>query len=255
MLSFKKGKTIVAFLMIVLCIVIACGKNKDENGPSGRIFGTIQTFDDKLNTINEANGYQVVFEKASGGSAITVFADATGKYSVDDLPFGTYNLTFSKSGYGTYKMFGVIHQESPGLSTQIPNQSLGKLSTTTVTGLVVASNIIEGLPGVRFDYNVSPTPSTSSRAFVRYFLSTNSGVSPANYQAVSILQNYSNTSNISGFTKDSLTAMGFSAGQTVFARLYGDSFRSNDYLNPVTNKREFPNVNLTTVAAVSFVVP
>jgi hypothetical protein len=255
MVFTKKFYPTFVFFAAIACILFACKKDKDNNGPSGRIFGNIQTFDDKLNSISDANGYQVVFEKEGGGSSTTAVADATGRYAVDDLPYGTYNLTFSKSGYGTYKMFGIVHQESPSLSTQIPNQSLGKFSTTTVTGLVVASNIIDGGPGVRFNYDISPAPSTSSRAFVRYFLSTNSSVSPTNYQKVSLLLSYSNTSNVTGFSKDSLTAMGFTAGQTVFARMYGDSFRSNDYTDPVTNKKVFPNVNLTTVPAVSFVVP
>jgi hypothetical protein len=255
MFSRKRVFTKVVFFFGVIGMLFACEKNKDDNGPSARIFGTIQTFDDKLNTIPDVSGFQVVFEKAGGGSGITAMSDATGKYTVDDLAFGTYNLTFSKSGYGTFKLFGVIHQESPSLSTQIPNQALGKLSTTTVTGLVVASNIIDGGPGVRFNYDISPAPSTSSRAFVRYFLSTNTNVSPTNYQKYTLLLSYSNTSNSTGFSKDSLTAMGFTAGQTVFARMYGDSWKSNDYKDPVSNKQVFPNINLTTVPAVSFLVP
>lgn len=253
----KTHRGAVALLYVsLLTLGVACSKSGGGSGTrSGRILGTIQTFDDKLNALTDMAGFTVSFQGAAGVSR-TATADATGRYVIDDLPYDTYTLTFSKTGYGTFKLFGVVHQAVTGTSfTQVPNQSLGKTSTTTITAFSVAGNTINGGPGVQFNYNVSPVPSTASRAFVRYFLGNSAAVSPANFQAHSIVYNFSNLSNITGFSKDSLSAMGFSAGQTVFARLYGESFRANDYVDPATGKRVFPNINPTAAAAVSFVVP
>jgi hypothetical protein len=58
-----------------------------------------------------------------------------------------------------------------------------------------------------------------------------------------------------GFTASELYAMGFSTGQTVFIKLYGDSYQSNDYDDPLTGKTVFPNLNQASAAAISFIMP
>ena len=48
---------------------------------------------------------------------------------------------------------------------------------------------------------------------------------------------------------------GFSSGQTVFVKVYGESFWGNEYLDSDLNKMIFPNLNLSTTNSVSFIVP
>lgn len=245
------------WLLVVLLITafLACSKKTYDNTPpaTGALSGSVQTWDDKLASTTDAAGITVTITNLTGVSAIT---DANGRYTFNNLPFDTYDLSFSKSGYGTYRIFGISHANTGSQTpTQVPLVSFGKQSTTTVTGLSVNGNSLNGEPGVTFAYNLSPAPSTASRAFVRYFLGTASDVSSTNYRAYSQLSNFSNLSNITGFTQSQLIAMGFSSGQTVFVRMFGDSWRSNDYFDPNLGRQVFPNINLTTVAAISFVVP
>jgi hypothetical protein len=175
------------------------------------------------------------------------------------LPYDQYDIEISKTGYGTMKVFGITHSYDPAASsvgtTQIPNISFGKKSTTTVTALSVSGNNLLGEPGVSFSYTVNPSPTPASRAFVRYFLSRAADVSPTKYVAASAVVNFSNGSGITGFSTSQLVGMGFASGQTVYVKMYGESFVTNEYYQPNLGYKIFPNVNLTTQPAVSFVVP
>ncbi|MFM2139613.1 MAG: hypothetical protein RJA57_1920 [Bacteroidota bacterium] len=240
---------------MLLTILFACSKKNNDNTPpaTGSLSGTVQTWDDKLTSTTDVAGITVTITNLTGVSTTT---DANGRYTFNNLPFDTYDLSFSKGGYGTYRVFGISHANTGSQTpTQVPLVAYGKQSTTTVTGLSVNGSSLNGEPGVTFAYNLNPAPSTASRAFVRYFLGTTSDVSSNNYRAFSQLSNFSNLSNITGFTQSQLIAMGFSSGQTVFVRMYGDSWRSNDYFDPNLGRQVFPNINPTTVAAISFVVP
>lgn len=233
----------------------SCGKNSgDTNGtPGGRMTGTVQTWDDKLNSTSDMMGITVTVSDLPTFVAIT---DGTGNYTFGDLPFGVHDLTFAKTGYGTSKLYGVVHNALTAIPTTIvPTFGFGKVATTTVTALALTGNTFNGQPGVSFSYNFSTMPTTGNRAFVRYFLSTAADVSSSSYTAFSPVVNFSNLSAIAGFTVNDLVSMGFSSGQTVYVRMYGESFKSNEYKDPNTGKWVFPNVNTTTVSAVSFQVP
>lgn len=243
---------------IVLMAVLMVSCKKDPVTPTvtgGKLTGNIQTWDDKTTSTTDQAGITVAVTNTTGYTA-TATTDATGKYSFDNLPYDIYDFTLSKSGYGTLKVYGVANTNGgTGVTTIVPTIGFGKLSTTTVTSLSVSGNTFNGQPGVTFNYGISPAPSTSSRAFVRYFLSTSATVSNTNYTAFSTLYNFSNLSNVTGFSANDLIGMGFTSGQTVYVKMYGDSFKSNEYQDPNTGKWVFPNINTTTAAAVSFIVP
>lgn len=66
---------------------------------------------------------------------IQTTTNAEGKFTLPEVPFATYTLEYSKTGFGTFKKIGVIHGTN-GQATFISDiPSLGQLSTTTVTTL------------------------------------------------------------------------------------------------------------------------
>lgn len=243
------------YIAVISLFLFSCSK-KDQAPDTpvrGSLSGTIQAWNDKTSSLTDASGILVKISNLNNFSAVT---DAAGRYTIDNVPYDIHDVEISKTGYGTLKVFGITHDGTgSNTGTIVPTISFGQLSTTTVTGLSVAGNTINGTPGVSFNYVISPVPGTSNRAFVRYFLSTSPTVSSSEYMAYSIVYNFSNLSNITGFTTNELLGMGFSSGQTVYARMYGDSFRANDYLDPNTGQRVFPNINPAAAAAVSFIVP
>jgi len=56
-------------------------------------------------------------------------------------------------------------------------------------------------------------------------------------------------------TASDLSGMGFSSGATVYVKVYGDSFWSNEYENSGLGIKVFVNLNIVSASAVSFDVP
>jgi hypothetical protein len=239
-------------LLIGLCILILCSCKKDTTSSNislGKLSGSIQTWDDKLNSINDAQGITVTIGNLPNTNTTT---DANGRFSFENLPYDEYEIVISKSGYGTKKVIGVKHAST---TTTIPVIGFGKVSTTVVSSFSINGNTFNGEPGVSFNYAFSPAPTTSNRSFVRYFFSNAATVSNTNYSAFSSLRSYSSNISFAGFNNGEFAAMGFTSGQTIFVKVYGDSFQSNDYIEPNSGLRIFPNLNNTSPAAVSFVMP
>lgn len=253
---FHKGFFLIISLFSAL-FVIACSDDNDT--PSlptrGILLGNIQTFDDKLVSTNDAGGVTVTASNLTG-QTFSATTDNTGRYTFNELPYDNYQFEISKSGYGTLKVFGISHvYVKDVISTVVQNIPFGKTSTTTVTGLTFNDFLLNGEVGVSFDYILSPVPTSSKKAFVRYFLGPFADVSNTKFTARSEVFSFSSLSANTGFTKERLLEMGFTAGQTVYVRMYGDSFISNNWEDPTSGIEVFPNINPTTVAAVSFVVP
>ena len=54
-----------------------------------------------------------------------------------------------------------------------------------------------------------------------------------------------------------LHSLGFNSGETIYAKVYGESYYSNEYYDAdLTNPHTvYPNLNIVTVPDVDFVVP
>jgi hypothetical protein len=242
-------QAIIAFA--VLFTFNACKKestNPEPTGTKSKLTGTVQLWDDKVDFNLDKSGVTVSID---GVPSTTT--DANGRYSFDNLINDIYTITFTKAGYGTCKLVGINHAYNAA-GTTVPNKSLGKISTTKVDAFSYNNNTFNGAPGASFTYTLNPAPSVNNKGFVRYFLSKSASVSNTNYEAFTEVKSYS-SNNIAGFSVDDLAALGFQSGQTVYIKMYGDSFISNDYDDPNSGKRIFPNLNTSSPAAVSFVIP
>lgn len=250
----------ILFLLLNFLSALFISSCSDDNGnPSlptrGNLLGTIQTFDDKLVSANDREGVTVIASNLTG-QTFTSKTDNTGRYTFNDLPFDSYQFEISKTGFGTLKIFGLSHiYDKDAVSTIVQNITFGKISTTTVTGLTFKEFILNNEIGVSFGYSLSPVPTPSNKAFFRYFLGTFADVSNTKFKARSEVLSFSSLSANTGFTREKLLEMGFAAGETIYVRMYGDSFVSNNWEDPTSGNEVFPNINPTTVAAVSFVVP
>ncbi len=244
----------LGIIFLSLAALSSCGE--EENSAittGGRMTGSVQVWNDKTSSLSDKSGVMVTINNLSGKSTVTA---ADGSYSFDNVPLDTYDLTFAKAGYGMYKLLGIPHTSATATTpTIIPAVQFGALSTTTITALAFDKSTYNGVPGVSYIYSVNPTPSASNRGYVRAFLGPANAVSNTNYTAYSSLRSLSNNNVTGGFTADELYALGFNSGQTVFLKLYGDSLQSNDYKDPITGKQVFPNLNATSPATISFVVP
>lgn len=237
--------------LLLLFAFLACKKSNQDNtvpATSADITGFVNLYDEKISRLSN-DGMVVSIEGSS--PLISATTDTSGKYELLNVPFGTYTLVYQKAGYGTYKRPGVVHSTngSPTFLTTTP--SLGKLSTTKVTmltGSQIGSNISIAV-------TTNPAGSIGNTRYIRYFISPDSTVSKDNYSyASSGLVSQINPYQIT-LSSNNLTSWGFTSGQTLYIKVYGDSFWGNEYQDSTLGRKIFPNLNATSANAISFIVP
>lgn len=239
----------LTFVLIGLLSLNSCGGDDDgtitpPNPTSADISGSVNLYDEGTTQIDNSN-MSVKVE----GTSKTASTNAEGEYTLTSVSFGTYTLSYEKAGYGTFKKFGVEHKDGNTIITQAP--SLGEVSTTQVTNLAANVNGNEVVVSVTTD----PAGSNGNTRYVRYFLSTDANVSSQNYSYHSEgLISRINPLEIT-LSEADLTNAGFASGETVYIKVYGDSFWSNEYDDPGLSRKVFPNLNMTSADAVSFEVP
>lgn len=242
----------LTFGLILLTVLTSCSKDDDPPAPvpepitKANIIGSVNLYDEGVTQIDNSNMLVKV-----EGTSISATTNAEGDFTLSDVPFGTYTLIYEKSGYGTFKKFDIGHSNT-GSSTVIANNpSLGKSSTTEVTDLAVNVNGNDVVISITTD----PAGSNSNTRYIRYFLSNDANVSNENYMFYSPVLNSQINPNEITLSQSDLTNAGFSSGQTVHVKAYGDSFWSNEYDDPVLGRKVFPNLNMNSANSVSFVVP
>lgn len=234
-------------LMLVLVFASAC--NKDNNPPTpepemGDIIGTVSLYDEGVVSI-ENSGMKVYIEGDMEKSSTT---NSDGKFSIKDLALGTYTVVFEKDGFGTFKKKDVKLEKNGDFASV--NKSLGQKTITKVTSLT--ANVAGD--DVSVEYATDPKGNSGSSRVIRYFFSNATGVSNENYTHYTINYEIKESPHSKTFTKSELIEMGFSSGETVYVRVYGDSYWSNEYEDKDA-KTVFPNTNPSAHAEASFMMP
>ena len=239
----------LTFGLMSLLIFTSCSKDDDptpEPITKANIIGSVNLYDEGVTQIDNSN--MTVQVQGTGLSAIT---DADGDFTLLDIPFGTYAIIFEKSGFGTFKKFDLEHTNTGSSTIITENPSLGEISTTQVTALTSSVNGND----IQISITTNPAGNNGNTRYVRYFLSADPNVSNENYTYYSPgLVSQINPFEIT-LSQNNLSGAGFSSGQTVYVKVYGDSFWSNEYDDPDLGRKVFPNLNMTSANSVSFVVP
>ena len=161
---------------IVSVLLFSCSNNDNEptTPTKAAISGSVILYDEGTTLLDKSN----MNVKVVGTTPlIQTTTNAEGKFTLPEVPFGTYTLEYSKTGFGTFKKIGVIHGTN-GQATFISDiPSLGQLSTTTVTN--VTATVLNNQ--VKLSITTNPAGNTANRRYVRYFLSTNAQISATNY--------------------------------------------------------------------------
>jgi hypothetical protein len=248
------------FCLLSILFQLACEKETViETKETGSISGTVKLYDDKSSTLIDASGVSVSVIGMAGKTSITGF---DGKFTIDSLPFDNYDLLFSKTGYGTFKIFGIEHVRQPIITsgsnsvtqlTRVVNMGLN--STSAVISLNSIDLTYNDAPGIEYSYSLSPAPNTNSRGYVRAFLGKKHTTSSSEYISYSNVKSAVNNPTKGGFTAEELYGMGFNPGDSVYVKLYGDSFISNIYTDPNSGITVFPNLNASSPAPIFFIAP
>lgn len=121
-----------AFLSILSCTKVNIGGPAGAQGPpgppgdtsvAGTIYGKVFLYDSLGNPAPDNSGASVVFENSSPQISLTTQPD--GSFSAPGAPAGIYDITVSKTGYGTMKLFHFEHTGGTNAS-QTGRIELGK---------------------------------------------------------------------------------------------------------------------------------
>lgn len=237
--------------LVVLLAFTSCSSSSDETPEpitNANIIGSVNLYDEGVRQIDNSD----MTVKIEGSSPlISTITDVNGNFTLEDVPFGTYTLVYTKTGFGTFKKFGIEHTNT-GSSTIITGApSLGEVSSTQITDLEANTSGEDIVLAI----TTNPAGSNGNSRYVRYFLGSDSNVSKENYAyhspgLISQINPFETT-----LSRSDLISAGFSSGETVYVKAYGDSFWSNEYDDPDLDRKVFPNLNATSANAVSFVVP
>jgi hypothetical protein len=240
----------IGFLFIVLVFVGASACNEKDPTPDygtkANIVGEVSLFDEGL--IPMRNDSMIVTVVGTN-PVITDTTDANGKYVLKDVPYGSYSLSFHKAGYGFHMINNVVHSEGETVVTK--TITLGQFSNTHITSLSAKDTL--GSILIRISSDPAGTPTTPRH--IRVFFHDIDNVSFENFTKNIFLANQKTNPLEYRLNPHALEDMGFKTGETVWIKAYGDSYYSNDYIEPVKGQHIFPNLNMNSAAATSFVVP
>ena len=234
-----------------LMLLLSCDSNKGEVPPldldgQGNITGVAKLFTANGNGLF-SDGMQVTISNID--PPISAITDVDGFYTLVNVPYGIYDLSFEKEGFGTFKKGDIVHTEP---ETFIAERALlGQKSTTSITQMQVSAAATE----VTISYRTDPPSSDANIHFARIFFHTSADVSDNIQSAFTNVIFRNSTPFNAVFTYEQIQSFGIPPGATVYALAYGDSFFSNYYKDPEFGIDTFPNLNPNTTAPVSFVIP
>ena len=254
-------------IFIAAILFISCGKNSDHhaitvpdliqgNNTRGNIAGMILLYDEDGNRLSD-NGLVTV---SIDNSTVSTTTDAKGKFQLDSIPAGTYDITYSREGFGSGKIMGLYHSATNHATTVITkNESMAMNSTLAISNVIVQAfdPAIQQLGVTGFHIVPVFENQTGTEKWVHLFFSDNNGVSATNYQAETKIKasGAANQMNNFNLTTAWFESLGFQKGQTIYLKAYGDSFLADEYTNPLTNQTIYPSLSQKPSSVVSFVIP
>lgn len=242
-------KKIELLLIVFSLITVWSCKDKEDDiptGTKGTIYGEVNLYDEGTTSLSNEDMIVSVF---GSNPPIIDTTDKDGKFEFNNLDFGTYAISYEKTGYGFSMLSNISHQKEATIITY--TRSLGQLSSTKISSISAK----DSLGSIFIQTKTDPIGTQSSPIYYRIFYHTMDAVSFDTYSALSPVIETKNNSSFYRLNPHALENMGFQTGETVWIKVYGESFYSNDYIEPIKGKHIFPNLNLNSAAAVSFIVP
>ena len=243
-------KTLLA-IFLSFFVLLSCDRDKGEVPPldlngEGVITGVAKLFTANGSGI-PSSGMRVTIYNIT--PSITAITDVNGFYTLQNVPYGIYDLAFEKDGFGTFKKGDVVHTDPETIIQE--RAFLGKKSTTSITQMQVTTTATE----ITISYNTDPPSSDANIHFTRIFFHTSSDVSDTIQSGFTNVIFTNRTPFNAVFTYEQIQNFGIPQGATIYALAYGDSFFSNYYKDPEFGIDTFPNLNPNTTTPVSFVIP
>jgi len=171
---------ILPLLALLLPFIFhGCSKEDYLPGLTGNMVGQIYTFNEYGNLLDDHS--KVKITAIGMDQSYTANSGQSGRFELSELPTGTYELHFEKSGYGVLKQFGVQHLGGsptilPFVDSYEHSYFLYEIPTTTITNLSIINDSLT----VYFSFTV-PVQPDNVRIKLYYSTSDNFSLSEAEY--------------------------------------------------------------------------
>lgn len=229
----------ITFLFLTAILLGSCKKtttNEELATPTQDITGFVFLYNQYQQSLPNNSGVTVTLS----GTSYSAVTDSAGMYVIKNVPAGTYQFVYTKSGYGTYE---VNHFYTLGGDVSLIPVSLYQNSTATLTNVKATySN-----QGITVTGTVNSGASAQQEVNVIVYYSLSPSVSPSNYMAVT-----TGGANPS-FELYLGTNEYFTSGQTVYMVAYGIT-STTPFTDPATNTITYTSLSATPSAVVNITV-
>lgn len=260
-------RRLLGILFLAGTVLASCKKETGVPGPAGpqgspgpnydtgTVQGAVLMYNELSLPLQNRSG--VIVTLIEGVQLVNDTTDSSGHYTFHNVLTGTYNLTFSKQGYGTMKIFGFSFFAGGNAPTpSVEDVYLLQIPRATVP-IALSMDLDSGLVKITLD-----TPGTSytqyQANFIVYF-GKDRNVGPSDY--ISYVNNYfvPDGAGYSSFyyyadlskfgPGDSLFAVGYTYNMNVhIADSLASSFMplpgaNSIYLDPATDVWTYPNLS------------
>ncbi len=224
----------IFIISIVLIFFSACEKN-GNNCPKGDMIGFVELLDGSGNEIVDKSGVKVSLENTSY-SAIT---DKNGRYEFRDIQAGTYFITYTKEGFGTYKRY----------NCQFVGGRIPDLVNETILYEFSSVEILNIEMNVEGDRIIISGEITESRLFsLQSFINDSADVSNTHYDYTSDrFSYYSSIFPYSSFNFSyDLNFITYQSGDEIFIVLYSSNGKDSGYYDYETGMHIYPTLTKTS---------
>lgn len=205
-------------IIYVFVFVVSLFSCQEEEEIKGSIVGFVQLVNDEGKTLDNVDSIKVSLE-ATNRFTLT---DENGRFEIDRVKVGTYNLLLSKSGFGTLN--SDAHQITPGPNAVFIRHPLYLYALPSYRFSEVAYDLGES------SLQVSIETTALSAYYLHIFLSSEAEVSPEDYDYKIPFSYccYSTAVERVELTID-LEAYGIPNDETLYAVIYG--YNSSEPVN------------------------
>ncbi|MCF6405326.1 carboxypeptidase-like regulatory domain-containing protein [Chitinophaga filiformis] len=210
------------------CLNLTACTNWDITGPAGpegpqgppgqkppgadtsTIYGRVYTIDELTFPIVPVDSVKVTLHVSPDSSRETM-ADSAGFYYFHGVGTGTYELTYSRPGFGEMKLFGLTHISGGTLSSKAPDILLLQIPVRTVVDTAWFLEQLNGDLALQYNLRIPfPEYQPTERNLELYF-SHNSNVNVNNYQFRIEGQNIIRKTTLDKY---------FAPGDSMYCRIY-----------------------------------
>jgi hypothetical protein len=251
-----KNKSVAAgIILFSFFLISSCSKEgpmgpEGPAGPSaadltGSLVGFVTIYDEFGVAVADKSGVTITVDGTT--PPLTATTNTNGKYQIDNLPTGTWDLVFSKTGCATYKSLGFSFVG--GVKPRVFNMILSQLTSTLITNLDVSQY---SATQMSINLTISPATPAGYYRYIRFYYSKNNPVTSTNYLSTSYLSTTS--ASLVNYLR-SFDKATFPTGTTMYMVAYGESYYSYGYQDLTSGLYNYTTVNATGSNIVSVDVP